>query len=76
MQVYDRVRVIQPDRILNQDMVEWIKNHSDIIFKIERIMPQTLDICRDKEWETILSYNVVKLFKVDFWLTEDLIGLP
>jgi hypothetical protein len=51
------VRVIQnPKKILNDSMIDWINLHQDTIFKVDRIVEDS-----------------VKLFKVDFWISKDLI---
>lgn len=54
---FSRVKVIHnKNKILNDAMTDWIKDHSDKVFKVERIA----DGC-------------AKLFKVDFWITLDLL---
>jgi hypothetical protein len=57
MQQFDKVKLnLNYTRILNDSMKEWMAEHKDIIFKVEKISDET-----------------VKLYKVDFWITKDLL---
>ena len=59
MQQFDKVKLnFNHKRILSDSMQEWMEEHKDIIFKVER----TLD-------------DAVKLFKVNFWITQDLLEI-
>lgn len=54
---FSKVRVIMNEkRMLNDSMISWIKQHSNKIYKVERVV----DGC-------------AKLYKVDFWITLDLL---
>jgi len=54
---FSKVRVIMNEkRMLNDSMISWIKEHIDGVYKVEKIVD-----------------NSVKLFKVDFWISIDLL---
>lgn len=57
MQQFDKVKLnFNHSRILNESMKDWMIEHKDAVFKVER--------CLD---------GAVKLYKVNFWITEDLL---
>jgi len=54
---FSKVKVINNSkRILSDSMISWIEEHSNKIYKVERVV----DGC-------------AKLYKVDFWITLDLL---
>lgn len=54
---FSKVKVINNNkRILSDSMISWIEEHSNKIYKVERVV----DGC-------------AKLYKVDFWITLDLL---
>jgi hypothetical protein len=55
---FDKVKVVHPTRIINDEMKTWIDEHKDQVFKVERY--SVMD-------------EAVKLYKVNFWVTEDLL---
>ena len=57
MKEFDKVKLnLSTNRILSQPMKEWMIEHKDRSFRVERVVDGT-----------------VKLFKVDFWISEDLL---
>ena len=57
MNQFDKVKVnFEFTRYITDDMRDWILEHKDVVFKIEKIVD-----------------NSIKLFKVNFWITEDLL---
>lgn len=57
IETFSKVKVVNnKNKILNDSMKDWIEDHKDQVFKIERILGEA-----------------VKLYKVDFWLTIDLL---
>ena len=54
---FSRVYVVNnPNRILNDSMLDWISEHAGVVFKVERVVGDS-----------------VKLFKVNFWVSNDLL---
>ena len=54
---FSKVKVINNNkRILSDSMISWIEEHFDRVYKVEKIVD-----------------NSVKLFKVDFWISIDLL---
>ena len=57
IQEYSKVKLnFEASRILTDSMREWMKEHRNRIFTVERIGEES-----------------IKLFKVDFWITKDLL---
>ena len=62
----NKVRVTQdPKRVLSAEMKQWLIDHKDYTFKVERTY-------EDRSFGWPVSF-CVKLYKVDFWITEDLL---
>lgn len=56
---FSKVKVVAvPGKFLNDSMLDWIAEHRDRTFTVERIIGDT-----------------AKLYKVDFWVTLDLLVL-
>lgn len=66
MQEGDKVRLKQEyHRIVNKDMCQWIIDHREKKFTVESTY-------EDKSSGWPVSH-CVKLYKLDFWITEDLL---
>ena len=53
------------NRILNKEMQAWLEEHKDITYMVERTYED-----HASGWPVSCG---VKLYKVDFWITEDLL---
>ena len=57
IKIFSKVKIINSNkRIFNDSMISWIEEHCGKIYKVEKIVDDS-----------------VKLFKVDFWISMDLL---